>query len=85
VGDEAELRNALTQWDDLMSSAIETQVQQQVDAALRGITPPASPAREQRATLEELVRIVDETAGKPGREEDYKQAKAQLDELYDQQ
>jgi|GEM_PF-4469060 len=72
AGNADEQRTTLGEWNELMSSHIETEVQRQVELATRGVSPPASPARGVGApSEEELAARLSEIAGKPGFEEEY--------------
>ncbi len=63
--EEEAQRTLLTQWSGLISGEVDRQVKQQVDVAVAGVTPPASPARGAGMPSEEdLATQLEAAAGR---------------------
>jgi septal ring factor EnvC (AmiA/AmiB activator) len=84
-GEEAQ-RATLQQWQERISGVVDQRVQDSVNAALRGVTPPTSPARVtnpvQGMNDEQLSARLDQILGVPGYEDE---ANILRDEFYRRQ
>lgn len=83
VVDEAEQKEALQEWQDLVAKEIDAQVQTKVSDAVRASYPTASPARGADAIpkMEDVLKTLEETAGNPQKKEEYQQALQWRDQL----
>lgn len=74
MAEEEAQRNTLQEWNERISGVVNERVQDGVQAALRGVTPPTSPARTQSPAMgmtdEQLSARMDQILGMPGKEDE---------------